>query len=572
MRIRSWSLARKLGAGFATVTIAFVAAFGVSLWFAHQSERSWQGSERWNPPTQGAAMVVQSVLEERIAQLSWAVTGDATVRTSGFKIADATRKAGEELIDSVPNAAVRAERATTSDDNAAHEQALDRVLAPAIASGDRASIARAIRSADALIYQKYAAALEVQQVIADERANERADASAYARTSLIAGIVALLLGLLAAIAIALLLVRSIRRSLRPITRGLHDLDTGGLSELESGLRSLGCGDLTVPASAAGTPLAVHSQDEIGQLTTTYNSMLGRARAAVESYDVARAALSGIVTEIREVAGSVATASSEVAATSGEAERAVSEIAQAVSEVAEGAQRQAGMVHQAREAADGAARAAGRAREVAEQGATAADEAMESMRLVRGSADEVAGAIQALATRSVHIGEIVATITGIAGQTNLLALNAAIEAARAGEQGRGFAVVADEVRMLAEEAEKAAASIAGLVGEIQQETRRAVGVVEQGSARSAEGAAVVEHARNAFAAIADSIDEMTSGVGEIVTATIEVAAVTEQATASTEEVSASAHETSGSTGQIAATAGSLAGTADRLRELVGRFRV
>jgi methyl-accepting chemotaxis protein len=120
-----------------------------------------------------------------------------------------------------------------------------------------------------------------------------------------------------------------------------------------------------------------------------------------------------------------------------------------------------------------------------------------MRAVRDSSAAVTTAIRELASKSEQIGAIVQTITGIAEQTNLLALNAAIEAARAGEQGRGFAVVAEEVRKLAEESQHAAEEISTLIAAMQGETSKAVGVVEDGAQRTADGAKVVEETREAF---------------------------------------------------------------------------
>jgi methyl-accepting chemotaxis protein len=195
-----------------------------------------------------------------------------------------------------------------------------------------------------------------------------------------------------------------------------------------------------------------------------------------------------------------------------------------------------------------------------------------MQSVRDSSGAVEAAMTSLAQRSEQIGGIVETITGIAGQTNLLALNAAIEAARAGEQGRGFAVVAEEVRKLAEESQQAAASISELITEIQSETQNAVAVVADGARRSEDGVQVVEQARDAFARIGASVDDVTSRIGQISDAMNEVAAVAEQSSASTEQVSASTEETSASTQEIAASAQELARTAEELETLVGRFKV
>ena len=199
-------------------------------------------------------------------------------------------------------------------------------------------------------------------------------------------------------------------------------------------------------------------------------------------------------------------------------------------------------------------------------------------------DEATTAIRDLGSKSVQITGIVATITGIAEQTNLLALNAAIEAARAGEQGRGFAVVADEVRKLAEESQAAAASIAELIGEIQRETQRAVEVVETGAQRTSDGAATVEGARDSFVAIRDAVEDMSGRVEEIAAAIrqisessqrvqdefSEVASVAEQSSAAAEQVSASSEETSASTQEIAVSAQQLATTSEALAQVVAQF--
>src|SRR5581483_2920187 len=223
-------------------------------------------------------------------------------------------------------------------------------------------------------------------------------------------------------------------------------------------------------------------------------------------------------------------------------------------------------------AEQTAEAAARARSVADEGIEAATQASNAMALVRDSSAEVTDAMRGLAAKSEQIGGIVETITGIAGQTNLLALNAAIEAARAGEQGRGFAVVAEEVRKLAEESQAAAASIAELVGEIQQDTGRTVEAVSASASRSSDGAAVVEQAREAFGLIAEHVSDIAARVQEIATSSAEIAAVAEETSSTTEQVSASTEQTSASTQEIAASSQQLATTATTLRDLVDRFRL
>jgi methyl-accepting chemotaxis protein len=353
-----------------------------------------------------------------------------------------------------------------------------------------------------------------------------------------------------------------------------------LDVLRAALGRVGEGDLT--ADVAG----VRSRDEIGATARAFQTTVESVRA--------------MVAKVAETAGQVGSASQQMASTAEEAGRAVGEISSAIAEVAQGSDQQVDAVNQARAAteemagvaqtgADDAVETASAAQEtrtISGEGVTAVESATAAMQSVRESAVAVTDAIRRLGEKSGQIGGIVETITTIAEQTNLLALNAAIEAARAGEQGRGFSVVAEEVRKLAEESQRAAASIATLIDEIQSETQRTIAVVEDGARQTEDGVAVVEQAREAFLRIGSSVDDMSGRVERIASAIQQIAAsaqtvqgdiaqvvsVAEQSSAATEQVSATTQETNASTQEIAASAQSLSRTADELQELVGRFKL
>jgi methyl-accepting chemotaxis protein len=428
---------------------------------------------------------------------------------------------------------------------------------------------------------------------------ERAAATETSARRLILALV--LLALIAASAIAFFVVRGIMRGVRQVLVAAEGIAEGDLDQ----------------------HVDVASKDEIGQMGAAFGRMVeylhdsaGVAARVADGdltvevtprspRDVLGNAFARMIAQLRELAGklsgsaqSLSAASQQMATTSEEAGRAVGEIAAAVGEVARGADRQVRAVEQAKLAteevasaselsatnAQETAQAAVAAREVADSGAGAVAQASEAMSAVRDSSVQATEAIRALGAKSEQIGGIVATITGIAEQTNLLALNAAIEAARAGEQGRGFAVVADEVRKLAEESRGAAASISGLVSEIQDETARTVSVVEDGARQTQDGVATVEQARESFLTLGASVHDMNVRVDQIAAAIqqiasssqqvqadmVEVAAVAEQSSASSQQVSASTQQTSASTQQIAASARELARTADELERLVGQF--
>jgi methyl-accepting chemotaxis protein len=421
-------------------------------------------------------------------------------------------------------------------------------------------------------------------------------ASSSRRTAIVLMVVALLVGL----TVALLVTRAIRRAAVAVIDGMADVRDTCVAPLTTALRAMADGNLTVPVHADVPALDVSAGDELGDVARATNDIRTSTLESIDAYNASRAGLTGLVGSVTHSSQVLSAASQEMAATSEEAGRAVAEIAHAVSDVAQGAERQVRSVEQARTAtqqvgqatrsgAESARRtsdAATEARAVAADGERAVAEATEAMRQVRESSRDVTTAMHGLAGKSEQIGGIVETITAIAGQTNLLALNAAIEAARAGEQGRGFAVVAEEVRKLAEESQVAAASIATLVDEIQTETGQAVAAVADGATRSEEGASTVAQARDAFARIGVSVDDMSSRVESIAAVVeqiaasadrvqadmAEVAAVAEQSSASSEEVSASTEQTSASAQEIASSAQQLAATANELEQLVGRFKV
>ena len=195
-----------------------------------------------------------------------------------------------------------------------------------------------------------------------------------------------------------------------------------------------------------------------------------------------------------------------------------------------------------------------------------------MQAIADSVRESAETITELGKRSDEIGEIIGVIDDIADQTNLLALNAAIEAARAGEQGRGFAVVADEVRKLAERTTKATAEIAGMIKGIQKDTSGAVSSMEEGTKQVEAGMELAVKAGDSLTSIVSVVSEVQKMIEQIATASDEQSAAAEQISGNVGNIASVSKQSAQSAEQMAATAEELNRQTDALNELVSRFKL
>jgi methyl-accepting chemotaxis protein len=242
--------------------------------------------------------------------------------------------------------------------------------------------------------------------------------------------------------------------------------------------------------------------------------------------------------------------------------------QVVTAVTEVSQTIMDMAKNASSAADGGKNAA----DIASQGKKIVDMTAGDMVILAKTVQEAANTIEELGRSSAQIGEIVEVINGIADQTNLLALNAAIEAARAGEQGRGFAVVADEVRKLAERTAQATKDIAQRIASIQTAAGESVDAMKRGSDEVDKGVRLAKEASASLDSIVLTATNAMDMVQRIAAATEQQSAATEEVSQNMEHIAGITNQSSASTEQIKVSAAELAKLASNLKEMTAWFRV
>jgi methyl-accepting chemotaxis protein len=260
-------------------------------------------------------------------------------------------------------------------------------------------------------------------------------------------------------------------------------------------------------------IAVSSGDELGKAGSALNRMKNN--------------VSELIRSIAGAAESVASASEEISAAATEQAQSTDTQKGQTSQVAVAMQEMSRTVHEVSENCNRAAEASRQAAETARKGGTTVEESLAKMQAIAASVSATAQKVEELGKSSDQIGRIIGVIDDIADQTNLLALNAAIEAARAGEQGRGFAVVADEVRKLAERTTSATKEVAHMVENIQSETKTAVAAMHEGTNQVQEGVRTTARAGDSL----KQIIEMSEQVGDMITHI--ATAATEQSSASEE---------------------------------------
>ena len=375
---------------------------------------------------------------------------------------------------------------------------------------------------------------EINVNVADEL-NKQGDAT-FAGATLAIGVLSAIAVILAVV-IGIVLTRSIASPLGAISRVAQQIAAGDLS-------------VNVPSE--------QRTDEVGILAQAFRQLVEKLRRST-------ADISQAVSLLGSSASEILAATTQVACSTAETATAISETTTTVEEVRQAAQLSS---QKAQSVSDSAQRVA----QISQTGQKAVEETSVGMNRIREQMETIAQTVVRLSEQSQSIGGIIASVTDLADQSNLLAVNAAIEAAKAGEQGKGFAVVAQEIKSLAEQSKQATAQVRSILSDVQKATSAAVMATEQGSKAVEAGVKQSAQAGEAIRVLAETSGEATQTATQIVASSQQQVVGMDQIGTAMENINQAGAQNATSMKQMEIAAQNLHGLGQKLKDLVTQFKV